>query len=300
SNLASNVATVFKLLSRTHYEFVLADSDYSAFFFKPFFDVPVIALNNSSSVIRECRNVAPPPSVWPQLFIELLDYLFHRFVPDLTLSPTPDVDFERSQGSTIEIPLLSRFRRSEISQAPTQPNRVLFIFSASELGHDPRQFIGLCPPDMEILSLTAENRSNPDGSIRDVAAEIASADIVVSNAGLGTISDAIALEKPILVVPIAGHCEQWANGRLVERLGIGEVASLSDFQEKLSKVRRDHLGYRQALTRLRLLNENAVERTLSKITERIGFAKAATDSSEHQPATIETQKMGVEYRMTQV
>jgi UDP-N-acetylglucosamine--N-acetylmuramyl-(pentapeptide) pyrophosphoryl-undecaprenol N-acetylglucosamine transferase len=80
---------------------------------------------------------------------------------------------------------------------------------------------------------------------------LAAATLVVSRAGMGTLSELAALGKPSLIVPLPGS-HQWANANAFERLGAIEVAdqtaltadSLADRILKLLEdgLRRAHLG----------------------------------------------------------
>lgn len=63
----------------------------------------------------------------------------------------------------------------------------------------------------------------------DMPHVLAAATVVVTRAGMGTLSELAALRKPALVVPMPGS-HQWANARAFARLGAIEVAD----QEALS------------------------------------------------------------------
>src|SRR5207245_11265029 len=51
------------------------------------------------------------------------------------------------------------------------------------------------------------------------------ADALVVNGGCSASSEAIALGKPTVIIPVAGHAEQLVNARFVEQLGCGSIAS---------------------------------------------------------------------------
>lgn len=59
--------------------------------------------------------------------------------------------------------------------------------------------------------------------VDEMAPLLAAATMVVTRAGLGTLTELAALRKPILVVPMPGS-HQWANARAFESLGAAEVA----------------------------------------------------------------------------
>lgn len=65
-------------------------------------------------------------------------------------------------------------------------------------------------------------------SSSETAQVLQSADIVVSRAGINTISELIFLKKPCLLIPIPIGGEQRENASFVKRIGLGEVASQED------------------------------------------------------------------------
>jgi UDP-N-acetylglucosamine:LPS N-acetylglucosamine transferase len=87
---------------------------------------------------------------------------------------------------------------------------------------------------MQIVHLTGRGRGVPaeTSSSRYRAIEflvdemphlLAAATIVVSRAGMGTLTELAALGKPSLIVPLPGS-HQWANAQAFARLGAIEVA----------------------------------------------------------------------------
>ena len=64
------------------------------------------------------------------------------------------------------------------------------------------------------------------------------ADALVINGGYSAVSEAFALRKPVFVVPVPGHAEQFVNARLVQRLGLGFVATEETVLEQLLDMHR--------------------------------------------------------------
>jgi len=81
----------------------------------------------------------------------------------------------------------------------------------------------------------AEVRGIPVFSGKDSAASqadaevllgrMAAAEVLVVQGGLSSISEGVALNRPMMVVPIPGHFEQKCNALQVERLGLGMACS---------------------------------------------------------------------------
>ncbi len=53
-------------------------------------------------------------------------------------------------------------------------------------------------------------------------------DILISRAGHGTITKAIAFGKPVILIPIPDHTEQYGNARQVQALGFGRMIEQSE------------------------------------------------------------------------
>jgi len=54
---------------------------------------------------------------------------------------------------------------------------------------------------------------------------LAQADALVINGGYSAVSEAFVLRKPVFVIPVPGHAEQFINARLVSDLGLGFMAT---------------------------------------------------------------------------
>jgi uncharacterized protein (TIGR00661 family) len=59
------------------------------------------------------------------------------------------------------------------------------------------------------------------------------ADALVINGGYSAVSEAFVLRKPVFVVPVPGHAEQFVNANLVNELGLGFVATEADVLDQL-------------------------------------------------------------------
>ena len=62
------------------------------------------------------------------------------------------------------------------------------------------------------------------GKIYRNAELLHAADIMVVNGGYSAVSEAMVLRKPVVVIPIENHAEQFVNAATVEALGLGLVA----------------------------------------------------------------------------
>src|SRR5262249_27569273 len=89
--------------------------------------------------------------------------------------------------------------------------------------------------------------------VDDMPHLLAAATLVVSRAGMGTLTELAALEEPALIVPLPGS-PQWANANAFARLGAIEVAD----QDELTPSRLAELvtGLLEDAPRLERLGRN--------------------------------------------
>ena len=118
-----------------------------------------------------------------------------------------------------------------------QPRRVVIMLSGSTFGSPVELRQRSYPFAVDIIG-----RDTPDGwqprdgityhaKLMDSSALLSEADLVVVNGGFSAVSEAFCMRKPMVVVPVPRHAEQWVNGQTVERLGVGvatEEANLED------------------------------------------------------------------------
>jgi uncharacterized protein (TIGR00661 family) len=59
------------------------------------------------------------------------------------------------------------------------------------------------------------------------------ADLLVVNGGFSAVSEALALKKPMVVIPVPRHAEQWVNGRTIQDLGVGLIGSEETLEDTM-------------------------------------------------------------------
>jgi UDP:flavonoid glycosyltransferase YjiC (YdhE family) len=230
------------LLSRLEPDVAVIDSEYSI---APLHrkKVPIVGLNTSEFVVTEYlkhRKVARGvrSHFW---FVEFSDYLFHKRNCDLILSPFPVRTPTRSPkfkriGLIVRRAVLERVqieakKTSHLKKTP----RVVFMLSGSvHASNIPFEKFSL-PFQVDVVGRNGE--SSPlvtyHGRKMDNTQLLADADVLVINGGYSAVSEAFVLNKPVFVVPVPGHAEQFVNAHLVQDLGLGRVATESDVLDQL-------------------------------------------------------------------
>ena len=74
------------------------------------------------------------------------------------------------------------------------------------------------------------------GRVKHNAAILEQADIGVANGRSSALSEMVCMEKPLVVIPVPNHAEQWANAYNIEKLGVGFMASESSYTDIMCKV----------------------------------------------------------------
>ena len=252
-------AVVAAAITRFRPRVVVADSSYS-FRAVRRAGVPLAAINNADAVVRGMAAFRDwPANVLPQfLCVELADYLYHRAIPDLVISPRLDPSDTGAAGSFRAVAPIVREACQPMTGNSGRPERVTIMLSGSVFGSPvllPRRragrgdgvridVVGRPPPAGE----PAPPGVTYHGKLRDSLALMREADLLVVNGGCSAVSEALVLGKPVVVLPVPRHAEQWVNGRIVRHLGVGITAAEADLEDAidtaLGGIDRLRAGYR--------------------------------------------------------
>ena len=245
----SKRAQLESLLDHLHPDVAVIDSEYSIGPLRRR-NIPVVALNTSEMIVTEylkCRNRVRGirSHFW---FVEFSDYLFHRHYCDLVLSPFP-LSTPVRHPKFRRIGLIARRSIKEKAQpfgrgfpSPRKLHRVVFMLSGSVHASNIRFDAHDTPFKIDVVGRPGESRGNVTyhGRQMDNSHLLTQADALVINGGYSAVSEAMVLCKPVFVVPVAGHAEQFVNARLVGDLGFGFVATETDIlPQLLSMYERD-------------------------------------------------------------
>ena len=226
----------------------------------------VAALNNSDMVVRGMGRFRDwPVNLLPQFAcVEFADFLYHRTVPDLVISPRLD-GADGAEGASFRRvgPIVrGECRPSEPTDQP--PRRVAIMLSGSAFGSQVRlvrQHPGL---RIDVIGRQAPERGMPQdnvtfhGKLRDSLPLIAAADLLVVNGGFSAISEAVFLRKPVVVIPVPRHSEQWINGRTITALGLGMMAGQDRLEEAMEQALGRIDAFRAAYRALPVADNGAV------------------------------------------
>ena len=235
--------------------------------------LPLAAINNSDMVVRRMVGGGWPAAVLPQfLAVELSDYLLHRQLPDLVISPRLDPADTSEAGPFRRVgPIVRAACRPEPARSG-RPERVVVMLSGSVFGSPVA--LGRDRPG---LTIDVVGRPPPSegvvpggvfyhGKVRDSLTLMRDADLVVVNGGFSAVSEALFLRKPMVVIPVPRHAEQWANGEGIRRLGLGIVATEDGLEEAIDAALQRIGEFRAAFKALPAL-ANGAERAAELILD---------------------------------
>lgn len=204
--------------------------------------LPLAAINNADMVVRAMAAFGDrPPGVLPQfLAVEMADYLFHRLRPDLVISPRLDPADRRAAGRLRPVGPIVRCGYVGDGAADHPPRRVAIMLSGSVFGSPvslKRAHPGLI---IDVIGRPAAPGEAAGavyhGKLRDSRDLLRQADLLIVNGGCSAVSEALMLKKPVVVIPVPRHAEQWVNARLVRHLGVGFEAAEEDLEEAMERA----------------------------------------------------------------
>lgn len=198
--------------------------------------IPVVALNNSDVVVSEYFSRKTPRSIAAQFWcVEFLDYLFHRTRVDAVISPAAK-PLPPRHSRIKRVGLIVRREVQELIPRATPPHKrrppremknVTFMLSGSILGRIGQLPFNKLPYNVSVVGQDGKSNGQVTyhGKVMNNIRLLADSDLLVINGGFSAVSEALALGKPTVVMPVPGHAEQYVNACQVEDLGMGWLAS---------------------------------------------------------------------------
>ncbi len=235
---------VEEILRRVQPRVVITDSEYTIAPVKRR-GIPVLALNNSDVVVTEYfRRKAKPWSIAGQFWlVEFMDYLFHRFLVDAVISPAPTrLPARHPRIRRVGLIIRDEVRKMAPAAAPFRHPRalraLLCMLSGSTLGTKKNLLFHDLPFQVAVIGRTgpSDARVCYHGRLMRNTPHLAQADLLVVNGGFSAVSEALALNKPTLVIPVPRHAEQYVNAMLVRDLGRGDLTTENTVIERLKEL----------------------------------------------------------------
>jgi UDP:flavonoid glycosyltransferase YjiC (YdhE family) len=261
--LRRNAQKIVSLINAWRPDVGVLDSMYTH---RPFRSrgIPLVALNNADVVYQLYRLFSDRPgSIKAQFWcVEKPDYLFHRWVPDLVISPSLDPALRQVGGNIRRVGPIVRDGYSP--RASSGLRRVLVMLSGSRFGSRVAFERADWPFEIDVVgqpgeSATKDRAISFHGKLLNNRDLVDKADMVVVNGGFSAISESFFMRKPLVVVPVPNHAEQWLNARTIEHLGVGMLAQEMEIERSLEIAAEQYADFRAAYERLGEIADGAAQ-----------------------------------------
>lgn len=221
---AQNRAAARRLLEHLRPDLAMADSDFYCLGPAKRMRVRLASLNNSPVIVAALRRQGTPPGcLFSARFIERTDsWLQHRF-PDRVICPV----LRPEQGLPAKFVQIPPIVRPEAQPGDEESGEIVVVTGGSGLGTDEIDLSTAAAPVVTYGTPLARvpPSARQMGFTLGALEAMRRARVLVVQGGFSSVSEAVALRRPAVVVPIRGHAEQHINARTFEELGLGLAAS---------------------------------------------------------------------------
>lgn len=256
SNLKNNIKKINnnnhiikELLNEHVFDLAIIDSFYSIGALKKN-NIKIYAVNNSNILKNDFINIRKQMNFKNKMhfyFIEYLDYLFHKKNVMKSFSLT----FEKKIEDKVfkNTPLITK---SGVKKNVCDNNAILMLSGAgwkSDFLINHQQL--LCLDNIFILGIAKEKvTSHVKNTMllgRDFNAlkYLNESKVGIINAGFSAISEMIVARKPMIVIPIGQHSEQFFNAKWIESKGLGICSDEDHWQSDLLKLLDNYDWYKK-------------------------------------------------------
>jgi len=234
-NYFANSWKIYRETNRLNYHLVVIDSDYH---FIPYIikRLKCISISQAADVIfRSQVHQYQPKNIIEKItfFIrEKLDATLQSFFANKVLIPCFHPQNSQTNPNEIRIPLIVRKEFLKNHNESIAPDTIGVLLSGS--GIEKEKFLNL--KNQFNITIISPERNKEDFICH--ANELDKFQIIFTQGGLSSISEAIAKEKFVVVFPIKNHPEQILNALEVEKSGRGLMANINQLEQfdKFKKI----------------------------------------------------------------
>ena len=270
--LFSNFKAIYKnrqslrrVLQSHTYNLIVADSNFSAVFLKN--RPKLISINNADRVIKSACKIKKRFYLVSWL-IEWADYIYNRIAPDLVISPFFEPYKNKGKFQHTALMVRKEFVTAR-SHTPPKKHHVLVVPSGASintsvsLNHDKTDY------DISVIGnqITISGKIKKHNRVFNTSSLMKSATIVVVNGGLSSISEALAMAKPMIVIPLKGHLEQKINTAWIKERNLGLISSWEKLKEAIHEIIKNYDVFKKHLIGYKYINgaQQAVDFILKEV-----------------------------------
>ena len=253
-----------KILQKNTYELIVSDSNFSAFFLgkRP----KLISINNANRIINSVHTIKKTAYL-TSFLIEWIDFIYNKMTADLVISPFfikyKNTKKYKNTALIVRKEFLNQVdqtspprKKTKDNQNPPKRHHVLIVpsgaglFSKIALKKDKINY------DISIVGshiLTSKNIKKHNKTF-NASHLIKQSTAVVINGGLSSISEALAMKKPMVIIPIKGHLEQKINADWIQKNNLGLLSSWDSMSESIKKIIDNYSFFKKHLIEYNYLN----------------------------------------------
>lgn len=245
-----------ELIRRLAPDVVLADSDFYCLGPAKKMRVPLASINNSAAIVAFFREKGIPKDCgFSARFIERTDDWLQRRYPDRVICPVLR-PVDGLDKKFVQIPPIVR---PGFEPSDDEGDSVVVVTGGSGIGVQDIDLRGVKYPIVTYGSRIDRlpGHAKQLGFTLEDIGPMRRARVVVVQGGFSSVSEAVALRRPTVVVPIARHAEQHVNAALVEEMGLGLAAEGPDAGRKVNEVLERHAEFAARCRASRLPTDGA-------------------------------------------
>ena len=224
------------ILQSQTYDLIVADSNFSTVFLKN--RPKLISINNADRIIKSAGQIKKRLYLASWL-IEWADFIYNSIAPDRVISPFFEpLDLKAKKTKFKHTALMVR---KEFLSPPSHTfvkHHVLIMPSGApintgqSLTHDKQDH------DISIIGrqITTLGRIKKHDRVFNTSHLMKQATIIVVNGGLSSISESLAMKKPMIIIPMKGHLEQKVNASWIQEHNLGLISSWEKLQESIHEM----------------------------------------------------------------
>ena len=251
-SIYKNRSIIKNILKTHHYNLLVSDSNFSTLFLRK--RPKLISINNAGAVVKKALKIKKSGH-YMQFFIEWADYIYNLTVPDLLISPFFHSDKDTKKRRNVGIIARKEFH-SRYSYN-FKRHHVLIMTGGNEtfqqdisINHKQKDY------DLSVLGahLQVSGKAQKRDKTFNTAGLMIQSTIVAINGGFSSISEALSMARPMIVIPIKGHIEQKINALYIQENNLGLMSSWESLEKTIERMIKNYTLFKKNLLKFNNIN----------------------------------------------
>jgi len=265
-----NIFHIFNLIKRFNPDLIISDFEPASHYFAYFLGIPIISIDNMS-VLSKCKVDIKDE--------DMVDYLSALTVINL-FNPKSDYqlitaigDFQTKEKNVFLFPPILR---KEILKIKSKKGDFVLVYQTSKTN---KRLVEELLKIKEKFVFYGMNEDKKQGNIifkrfsdKGFMKDLSNCKAIIMTGGFTTISEALYLKKPMLIIPAKNQFEQKFNGLLLEKMGVGDCQESVD-KEKIKKFISNLNLYNKNLEKLKPWDNSKIIDKLEELIRELETRK---------------------------